>query len=198
MQMNTTKYFQVSLRGALCIVAIIAGIMAWAGARARSARSQADAARQIEALGGILQYDWEPSIGDWRTIGRLRLQPDSVKMPCPRWLRSLFGDAFFQTVEGVAIRGAMVRWHRKNGFGEEMLSGVWDQAPVYDNLEIIVSQLRRLDGLRYVYVDSGPRYGPSTQLQKKLAKALPHCTVIRSKISTVAATKRGDNGVPVD
>ena len=87
------RWFQYSLRSFLVLVTALA---VWLGVVVNRAREQREAVKAIEALGGVVLYDWMLVEGSQE----LELRPFDKQRPSgPEQLRSLLGNDFFQHVE---------------------------------------------------------------------------------------------------
>lgn len=160
-------YLAFSLR-TLFVVLTVLGI--WLGVIVHRAREQREAVKAIEAMGGVIVYDWQPqptprSKGKWtsRKIAAKRwtwhfsFDLGNAAIPGPEWLRGIIGDDFFQSVEGVAFIGVSTV---KSHFTDE---GIREWIPA----------LKRLRTLRTLIIEGDV----SEEMMAELKAALPDCTV---------------------
>ena len=139
------RWLQFSLRGFLVVLTI--GCV-WLGWQTERAREQANAVKAIEALGGVVQYDWQ-------TGSRIRKQGDAPTLyhfysrSGPPWMHSLFQRAervyFFDPVS-------------------ETRTEVRESIP----------HLQHLRWLKQVVI----RFWTSEETTNKLKAALPNCEVL--------------------
>ena len=141
------RWFQYSLRSFLILLTVFA---VWLGVVVNRAREQREAVKAIEALGGVVLYDWE---FNGLPLPTVRENPNG-----PHWLRQLVGDDFFQDVQVVVIG---------------LDTGSYRPSQAYLEIDTSISLLRRLPTLKEVYV---PYNAPDITLSK-LRKALPTCKV---------------------
>jgi hypothetical protein len=116
----TRRWLQYSLRSFLVVLTAFA---IWLGVAVNRAREQREAVKAVEAMGGVVLYDWHISqIGNapaWEPQG-------------PVWLRLFIGNEYFQKVEQVYLMGA--------------------SAPTNDTIQKLILQCRRLRGLKAVII----------------------------------------------
>lgn len=114
------RWLQFSLRGFLVVLTI--GCL-WLGWRVERAIKQAEAVKAIDAMGGVVLYDWHTSqkgnAPAWEPQG-------------PVWLRQFIGDEYFQKVEEVYLMDPSL--------------------PTDDTIQKLVQQCRRLQGLKAVII----------------------------------------------
>jgi hypothetical protein len=89
------RWFQFSLRTVMIFTALVAVVCGWLGSKIERKREERDAVKAIEALGGVVIYDFQ-----WVDYEFVSDAPP----PGPAWLRSLLGDEFFGAVDFVALR----------------------------------------------------------------------------------------------
>jgi hypothetical protein len=85
------KHLRISLRTVMALVLVVAIVLGW---RVNKAREQRRIVAAVNEYGGWVHYDWEFT-GGKLTTGRLPWAPS--------WLRSVFGDEFFQEVVYVCL-----------------------------------------------------------------------------------------------
>lgn len=86
--MPRRRWLQFSFRGFL--IALTIGCL-WLGWQVERAREQREAVKAIEALGGLVWFDWQIVILQPKHI---RIDPRATP-PGPVWLRRIIGDDFF-------------------------------------------------------------------------------------------------------
>ncbi|HEV7225635.1 MAG TPA: hypothetical protein VGN42_23215 [Pirellulales bacterium] len=180
------RWFQVSLRSVL--VAITA-LGLWLGWKAERAHRQREAVRRIEALGGTVQYDWQPgrayfafADGTLEKVTSAGAQRDEPG----RWAKFI-GAEYFQAVRAVELRSAVPFLEARSGGGESTRAYVpIDPGRTADEcLRSLVPQLQRLPELRQIFVEmpldaSGDRRNLfSDEALAALEAALPNCRVVR-------------------
>jgi len=75
------RFFRYSLRTLLIVVTVLCISFAWLGVQIKRVREHRQAVVQIEKLGGIVTYDWDPP----------------GQRPVKTWARKLFGDDFLNS-----------------------------------------------------------------------------------------------------
>ena len=148
----TRRWFQYSLRSFLVVLTALA---VWLGVVVNRAREQREAVKAIEALGGVVYYDWSPPI----PLTTSNYDEALRKWRRTKWLRNAFGDDYFQSVEVVNLS-----WAQPN------LDSSWRTK----TNRPLIRHLQRLHGLRLVYVSI---YMP-TETRDELAAALPGCAIV--------------------
>jgi hypothetical protein len=84
------RWFQYSLRTLLVFVTRCAVARSWLAVKLQQARRQREVVAEIRKVGAVVYHDWESD-------GNLTALPNPHP-PWPKWLRSLLGDDFFQSV----------------------------------------------------------------------------------------------------
>jgi hypothetical protein len=127
--------FQFCIRSLFVLTVAVALPCSWFAVKLQHAKRQREAVGEIETIGrGVAYYDWQVD-ADFNVLGS---QP-----PGPKWLRSLLGDDFFQTV---------------NLFRFDLMyfGGKATDAEV-EHL-VVLSQLRFLDLSRTQVTDAGVKH----------------------------------------
>lgn len=158
------RYLTFNLR---TLFVLLTALAVWLGVVVNRAREQREAVEAIEALGGVIFYDWQPKLttqskgkwavqrGRWNfTVASDRATPDG-----PAWLMRIMGNDFFQDVNGVAFIGvSAVKCH----FLEEGIQS-W------------IPSLKRLRTLKTLIIESEV----SAEMMAELKAGLPQCDVIQ-------------------
>lgn len=92
----TCRYLTFSLRTLFVLLTI--GCV-WLGWKCEQARTQREAVKAIEALGGTVYYDWQLQ---YLPNGQKIVKPGG-KPNVPDWIRKIIGDDVFQTARVVAF-----------------------------------------------------------------------------------------------
>lgn len=184
------RWFQFSLRGLLVTVSLFA---VWLGSNVERARKQSEAVKVIEAMGGIVQYDWQGDVGSWETVPEAylpsgyappqRLMPDGVQPPTPVWLRSLLGEHLFQNVNGVILRTRQSRYFKNEKNGSMATLSEKPDAVLSRDIEAAMPQLHRLANLRAIYLQ-GDAGAISQGVEARLKVGFPDCVIVREKVIT--------------
>ncbi len=163
------RYVTFSLRTFFVLLTVFA---VWLGVVVNRAREQREAVVAIEALGGVVVYDWQPKLttqskGKW-TAHRITekqgrwefaFATGKRKLEFPAWLRRIVGDELFQDVHGVAFIGvSTVRVH----FTDE-------------RIRRCIPHLKRLQHLKTAIFEGEV----SDEMMTELKAALPDCDVIQ-------------------
>jgi hypothetical protein len=187
------RWFQVSLRG---VLAAITALGLWLGCQAKRAHRQREATVQIEALGGSVQYDWQPgSVHVGFRAGRLeKFASPGGTGNRPGGLAKLIGPEYFQEVQAVVLRSQKGQFTIKPG----------DQTPqaefepldpsrsADECLRSLIPQLQRLPELKQILVEFPPAVSDggqnrfSDEALAALEAALPNCRVFKV-LPTIAA-----------
>ncbi len=162
--MPRRRWMQFSLRGFLVVLTI--GCL-WLGWQVNRAREQREAVQAIEALGGVVVYDWQPKLttqskGEWSVHqGRWKftLADGNATPDGPAWLRRIVGEDLFQDVSGVVFIGVSTVRSR---FTE---NGIRSWIP----------SLKRLRTLRTLIIEGDV----SAEVMAELKAALPACDVVQ-------------------
>lgn len=149
------------------LFALLTALAVWLGVIVNRAREQREAVKAIEALGGVVFYDWQPKLttrskGEWssqRGRWKFTVASDRATPDAPTWLVQLIGDDFFQDVHGVAFIGVSTV---KSHFVEEGIRS-W------------IPSLKRLRTLKTLIIEGEV----SAELMAELKAALPQCEVIQ-------------------
>ena len=138
---------QFSMRGCFVVVTIFAACFGWTVGRARK---QHQAAKAIEAIGGVVQYDWQGDISEWQTVSRSRFVPSDLEPIAPAWARELIGADFFQNATGVIFRTREAEYYTTKG---SRLTRVFGPSKIRTaEIEAMIPRLRDLSGLRTIYL----------------------------------------------
>jgi hypothetical protein len=180
------------LRGFLFVVTVFA---VWLGWRVERAHKQREAVEVIEAIGGVVQYDWQGGIDSWETIPEAylpsgyapgqRLVPAGGSPNVPGWLRNLLGQHLFQEVNGVVFRT------RQSVYSRDLRRGLVDTASLYPDkpqtaeIETVIPLLHNLRNLRVIYLQ-GTEKTISKAVEGKLRVTCPNCRVIREAMIVTA------------
>jgi hypothetical protein len=89
------RWFQFRLQTALLLLTLICLLSGWLAVKARQAVRQRQMVEEIKKLGGSVVYDWQ--------LDAQGLWLPGAHVPGPKWLRSLLGDDFFQSVSNVGL-----------------------------------------------------------------------------------------------
>jgi hypothetical protein len=149
------RWFQYSLRSFLVVLTALA---VWLGVVVRRATEQREAVKAIEAIGGVVVYDWQPMLtrkdAEKRiTRKKVGVAPGRATVVGPAWLRRQIDDDFFQEIKEVYLLPSASR------VDQEVLK--------------LMPCLERLRGLQYLTVSSPL----SMATQKELEAKLPNCEV---------------------
>lgn len=87
------RRFRFSVRTLLLLMTLVSIPFCWLGYKVRQAQQQRETVEKIGKLGGVVVYDYEPSL----SYGFQH----PVNPPGPQWLRSLFGVDFLADVDRV-------------------------------------------------------------------------------------------------
>jgi len=186
------RWLQFSLRGFLVVLSI--GCL-WLGWKVDRAHKQRDAVETIEAIGGIVVYDWQACVDSWvispatskysrwGASPAYRYLPDDSEPPAPAWLRSLLGDHLFQNPTSVIFRTrhAFYGWDAKHTL--LYLSVPGPDAARTNEIEAIAPQLHDLPTLRDIYLQ-GDEKTISKAVEDRLSRDFPHCRVVRDSVVT--------------
>lgn len=191
------RRFQFSLRSALIVLTVAC---LWIGRQADKAHRQRAAVKEIEAMGGVVQYAWQPDLSDWPTESRwshVRLEPTTGRPNVPAWLRAALGDDYFQEVKAVALCPMAITYKRKPRTVEydgRLVSPLGDA-----EVRRLIPHLQSLGGLRKICLQDiqdlsasraggGGGAGPawlrnqphriSDAAEASLRAALPRCEII--------------------
>ena len=145
--MTRRRYLTFSLR---TLFVLLTALAVWLGVVVNRAREQREAVKAIEALGGILFYDWQ--LGRPRGINYLLPRPRQAEPPGPEWLRKLIGDHYFQNVDVVYF-----------------------YPPTHKVEQDIVKSARSVQGIRNVRKIF--LYGCTENTRNEIKAALPACEV---------------------
>ena len=152
------RWFQYSLRTLLVLVTVLC---VWLAVTANRARKQREAVAAIEAVGGVVYYEYQTKSGQ--------------KPPGPKWLRELIGDEYFVSVVLVDFNETQV-----TDAGLMHLKGLTKLELLYLNrTQITDAGLEHLKGL----TNLEDLWLNGTQVTdegvKKLQQALPNCGIHR-------------------
>ena len=163
--MKPRRWLQFSLRTLLVVMTAFTIPL---GIIVNRAYEQREAVAAIEALGGAVIYDWQPSLraqsrGTWSihyeaTHWTNFFTPKKGQPGGPAWLRRLIGDDFFQDVATVNL---------------SIPSSVSE-----DEVLQLIPRLQRLRNLKFVAIAPFR----SERLQNELKAALPACEVLPAPI----------------
>jgi hypothetical protein len=95
------RWFQFSVRALLVFVTLCAIPCSWIAVKLQQARRQREGVAAIEKLGGTVLYDWQTELDAKGQYNNQR--------PGPKWLRTVLGDDFFQSVYAVDLTDTRVR-----------------------------------------------------------------------------------------
>jgi hypothetical protein len=143
------RWLQFSLRGFIVILTIGCVLL---GRKAERARTQQDAIKRIEAIGGFVHYAWQQEIRVMTINGRPTVPEET--QPGPAWLRQLIGDDFFQDVEGIYFVD-----HTDTASEQRILG--------------LIEVFKRMPGLRFIEFWEWPQQ----ETQSELEEALPDCEI---------------------
>ena len=170
------RWFQYSLRSFLVLLTALA---VWLGIVVNRAREQREAVKAIEALGGIVHYDWQKDPG-YRGSYAQTLQPITWGgNGIPRnWVDQIAGDDLLHDVDGVVLRASKVVLRvNPETYGKQVVADFYGQG--WSNAELceMIQQLKRLPALSCVFIEYSPTLRePSVN---KIRRALPHCDIVR-------------------
>jgi hypothetical protein len=181
------QWFQVSLRSVL--VAITA-LGAWLGWKAERAHREREAVRRIEALGGTIQYDWQPGRAYFAfAAGTLeKVTSTGAEGEPPGRFAKFIGAEYFQAVRAVELPSQAKSLSAGSGgeFSESESQPISPGRSADECLRSLVPQLQRLPELRQIFVempffDSDIRRDDrfSDEALAVLEAALPNCRVFR-------------------
>jgi hypothetical protein len=111
------RWFQYSLRTLLVFVTLCAFACSWLAVKLQQARRQWEAVDAIQRLGGGVLYDWQVD-------ANLNVLPNP-QPPGPKWLRSLSGYDFFQSVSSVFLPGGVTDKELQHVKGFNGLQQLW-------------------------------------------------------------------------
>jgi hypothetical protein len=139
------RYLQFSLRTVFLVLTVSA---VWFSFVIRRTTEQREAVKEIEALGGVVAYDWQ-------------LEPNSKEPPGPPWLRRVIGDDLFQDVQRVYILPTSQPPHPYH-------------IPTDSDMLKAIPHLKRLRRLKQVWYWKHV----SEQTHRELKSALPNSEVV--------------------
>lgn len=186
---DARRRLQYSLRTILLVTTALAVWLGWLTYRAQVQR---EAVRQIEAMSGTVQYDWQPGLTRLAASANMGLGGNVVSSSGgqgdpPGRLAELIGREHFQEVRAVVLRpqNAKLRIKPRSGRARrwpqaaelELVPGAAvgsDRSPD-ERLNSLVPYLRRLPKLETVFLEKFPASGPcfSEQACADLRSALP-------------------------
>lgn len=186
------RWLQFSLRSFL--VALTIGCI-WLGWNVERASKQRKAVEAVEAIGGIVLYDWQPSIDSWETLPEqskysrwgaspgYRLVPDGAKPSARAWLRNLLGEHLFQNATSVIFRTRQASYSWDNKHKLLSIGAFHPDAPRTNEIEVVAPRLHGLPALHAIYLQ-GDEKAISKAVEEKLRLAFPQCRIIRESVVT--------------
>ncbi len=153
------RWLQFSLRTFLIVLTV--GCL-WLGSKVERARKQREAVEAIEAVGGVVQYDWQGDIASWKCIAEFRLAPVATEPPTPKWLRVLVGDHWFQNVKSVVFRTFRSAYEPK---GPGVAINVGNTIRT-SKIEEVIPHLRNLDTLQMIWLQLALRLPQAIEQQR--------------------------------
>lgn len=153
--MPRRRYLTFSLRTVFVLLTIGCVWLAW---KCEQARTQREAVKAIEALGGRVRYGWELT----RSPGNYAFGLGKAKPPGPAWLSRIVGEEFFQKVHAVSFA-------RVGDWGE-----FTPQKPTESDILRAIPHLKRLASLKCVTISKYQHRNADIQLKS----ALPNCEVL--------------------
>jgi hypothetical protein len=159
------RWTQFSLGTMFVVMTALCLRLAW---QTNRAHRQREAVAAIKAFGGKVQYEGQPSIGEWRVFGislmsSFRLDETAGMLPEDSWLDKALGD-FAHEVRGVLIADNI------DADGEIKYRRVASA-----DLNSLVPALIALPGLQEVYVDCDHIADEDLVI---LQRALPGCQIL--------------------
>ena len=91
------RWFQFSLRTLFVLVTVLC---VWLAVTVNRARKQREAVAAIEAVGGLVTYEYQYDSSDTFSA--------TAKPPGPEWLRELVGEEYFVSVTFVGLQNTQV------------------------------------------------------------------------------------------
>jgi hypothetical protein len=156
------RWLQFSLRGFLVVLTAGCIFSGWAVDRAQKQRAAVEA---IEAVGGVVLYDWQGDIASWDLSppqsrysnwgGRpgIRVAPMDATPSTPAWLRQHLGEHLFQEVNGVIFRSRRGAYSKIRATGLISVS-TFPNKHATAEIEAVIPHLRNLPRLRAIYLQA--------------------------------------------
>jgi hypothetical protein len=186
------RWLQFSLRGFLVVLTAGCLFSGWAVDRAQKQRAAVEA---IEAVGGVVLYDWQGDIASWESSREeskyspwgpspaMRFVPVDAEPSAPPWLRQFLGDDLFQHVDGVIFRTRHTSYSKHPTTGILSASSVKPDEDQTAAIEAVSLHLHNLADLRAIYLQ-GTEKTISKATEERLVRMFPQCAVIREAVVT--------------
>src|SRR3569623_2762908 len=180
------RWLQFSLRGSLLAMTIAC---LWLGRTVDRAQKQRAAVEAIEAIGGVVQYDWQSEIASWErsppaskypgwgTHPGTRFAPTALTPSAPAWVRQLLGEDLFQEVNGVIFRTRNASYWQNPDTGLINVSSLPNKHATA-GIDAVIPHLRNLPRLQAIYLQGKPDK-ISEATENMLRSECPQCSVIR-------------------
>lgn len=184
------RWFRFSLRAFLAAVTLLCF---WLGWLTDSARRQREVVEAIEALGGIVQYDWQPDVSTWKKSNEswgvwgysppMRYAPDDADRGTPSWLRKRLGEHLFQDAESVIFCTRLAFYSEDKSRGLIDVSSRELEADLSSAIQAIAPRLRNLPKLKTIYLQEDAKT-ISDGAEERLKAELPGCRIVREPVIT--------------
>jgi hypothetical protein len=185
--MKGRRFLQFSLRTFLILLTV--GCI-WLGWKVERARRQREAVKAIEAIGGVVQYDWQGDIGSWAVWYsggnyESRFVPADKVLRVPAWLRQSLGDDFFQRVNAVIFRSHQAEYFNHEGATVQRAFGNKIRAA---DIEAVIPLLQSLPDLQTISLEGDMTAIIGKEVENKLRVSFPQCRIVRECVVTYVKT----------
>ena len=173
------RWLQFSLR-AFLVALTVACI--WIGRKFYLSKQQQQAVKAVEAIGGSVHYDWQPTSDYLSTDNReLKFITWGETRRERSWLARVIGDDFVHDVNSVILRGGKytARFSTGGRSPEVKYEPVELPSEMDARLQELVPYFQQLPRLRQVLIEVAPPLSPQFSYAAivKLRRALPLCEV---------------------